>query len=106
MNIKTGDTVKVITGKDKGVQGEVISARPAEGRVVVRGVNLVKKALHPTQANPNGGIDTREAPIDVSNVMLVCPECGLPTRVGARRDDEGKKVRVCKKCGKDIDLRV
>ena len=73
MNIKTGDTVKVIAGKDKGAQGEVLFAFPEKGRVTVQGVNLVHKALRPTQANPNGGIDTREAAIDVSNVMLVCP---------------------------------
>lgn len=102
MNIKAGDTVKVISGKDKGTTAEVIACQPQDGRVLVRGVNIVHKSLRPTQANPNGGIDTTEAPIDASNVMLVCPECGLTTRVGVRRD-EGKKVRVCKKCGKDID---
>lgn len=102
MNIKTGDTVKVIAGKDKGAQGEVPFAFPEKGRVTVQGVNLVHKALRPTQANPNGGIDTREAAIDVSNVMLVCPSCGLPTRIGFKVDEDGK-VRVCKKCGKVID---
>ena len=101
MNIKSGDTVKVITGKDKGAQGEVLFAYPQEGRVIVQGVNLVKKALRPTQANPNGGIDTREAPINVSNVMLVCPECGLPTRIGFKVEGD-TKTRVCKKCGKAI----
>lgn len=101
MNIKAGDTVKVITGKDKGAQGEVLFAYPQKGRVTVQGVNLVKKALRPTQANPNGGIDTREAPIDVSNVMLVCPECGLPTRIGFKVEGDAK-TRVCKKCGKAI----
>lgn len=102
MNIKTGDTVKVIAGKDKGAQGEVLFAFPAKGRVTVQGVNLVKKALRPTQTNPSGGIDTREAPIDVSNVMLVCPSCGLPTRIGFEFTEDGKE-RVCKKCGKAID---
>ncbi len=101
MNIKAGDTVKVIAGKDKGAQGEVLFAYPEKGRVIVQGVNLVKKALRPTQVNPNGGIDTREAAIDVSNVMLVCPECGLPTRIGFKVDGD-IKTRVCKKCGKDI----
>lgn len=101
MNIKAGDTVKVIAGKDKGAQGEVLFAYPAKGRVTVQGVNLVKKALRPTQANPNGGIDTREAPIDVSNVMIVCPECGLPTRIGFKVEGD-TKTRVCKKCGKAI----
>ena len=101
MNIKAGDTVKVISGKDKGATGEVLFAHPDKNRVTVQGVNLVHKALRPTQANPNGGIDTREAPIDVSNVMLVCPECGLPTRTGFRVDGDSK-TRVCKKCGKAI----
>ena len=101
-DIKAGDNVMVITGKDKGVKGEVLFAHRKEGRVTVKGVNLVHKAMRPTRANPNGGIDTREAPIDASNVMLVCPSCGMPTRIGHRRED-GKKIRVCKKCGKDID---
>ena len=70
--------------------------------MTVQGVNLVHKALRPTQANPNGGIDTREAAIDVSNVMLVCPSCGLPTRIGFKVDEDGKQ-RICKKCGKTID---
>ncbi len=64
---------------------------------------MIKKALRPTQQNPQGGISTIEAPIHVSNVMLVCPECKQPTRVSKRSNDEGKSVRVCKKCGKDID---
>ena len=103
MKIKTGDKVKVITGKDKGTTAEVIAAFPSEHRIKVQGVAMVKKALRPTQINPNGGIDEREAKIDVSDVMLVCPSCDLPTRIGMRYDDEGNKHRVCKKCGKDID---
>lgn len=103
MKIKVGDKVKVITGKDAGTEGEVIRAIPRERRVVVRGVAMVKKHLRPTQANPSGGIEEREAPIDVSNVMLVCPHCTLPTRIGHRFKEDGTKVRVCKKCGKDID---
>ena len=102
MNIKTGDKVKVITGKDAGHEGEVLSCQPARRRVLVSGANIVHKALRPTQQNPSGGIEQREAPIDVSNVMLVCPHCGLPTRVGVKHDGQSK-VCVCKKCGKDID---
>ncbi len=102
MKIKSGDTVRVMEGKDKGANGVVLRSIPAKERVVVQGVNIIHKAMRPTQANPNGGIETYEAPIHVSNVMLVCPECGVPTRVGIRRD-AGKKIRVCKKCGKDID---
>ncbi len=102
MHVKKGDTVVVIAGKDKGLQGEILSANPSSQRVAVRGAAVVKKHLRPTQQNPNGGIEEREAPIHVSNVMLVCPSCGLPTRTASKRE-AGKKVRVCKKCGKDID---
>ena len=84
MNIRKGDKVQVITGKDKGKQGVVLRGLPKEERVLVEGVNMVKKAMRPTQQNPQGGIVTKEAPIHVSNVMLVCPTCGKPTRVGDR----------------------
>lgn len=98
MNVKKGDQVEVLSGKDKGKRGEVIVALPSEGKVVVRGVAVVKKAQRPTQANQQGGIVEKEAAIDVSNVALVCPTCGKATRVGHVEED-GKKVRVCKKCG-------
>ncbi|MGO5211505.1 50S ribosomal protein L24 [Parafannyhessea sp. LCP21S3_E6] len=98
MNVKKGDQVEVLSGKDKGRRGEVIVALPSEGKVVVRGVAVVKKAQRPTQANQQGGIVEKEAAIDVSNVALVCPTCGKATRVGHAEED-GKKVRVCKKCG-------
>ena len=97
MHVKKGDRVKVLCGKDKGKEGEILRAIPQKQRVVV------KKAMRPTQQNPQGGIITIEAPIHVSNVMLICPECKQPTRVNHRRDENGRKVRVCKKCGKDID---
>ena len=96
MNIKKGDKVKVLAGKDKGKEGTILRSLPQKQRVVVEKVNIVKKALRPTQQNPQGGISSVEAPIHVSNVMLVCPSCN-------KRDENGKKVRVCKKCGKDID---
>lgn len=102
MNIKKGDKVKVLAGKDRGAEGIVIAAKPEAQRVTVEKVNLVKKALRPTQANPEGGIATMEAPIHVSNVKLICPSCKEATRVSIKRE-EGKKVRVCKKCGADID---
>lgn len=103
MNVKKGDRVKVLAGKDKGKEGEVIRALPKRDRVVVEKINVVKKAMRPTQQNPQGGITSMEAPIHVSNVALVCPNCKEATRVGHRINEEGKKVRVCKKCGKDID---
>ena len=99
MNVKKGDQVVVLSGKDKGKQGEVLRAMPAEGKVVVEGVAVVKKATRPNPANQQGGIVEQEAAIDVSNVMLICPSCGKPTRVGHAKDAEGHKVRVCKKCG-------
>lgn len=103
MNIKKGDTVLVLSGKDKGKEGVVLLAFPQKERVVVEKVNVVKKAMRPTQQNPQGGIMSIEAPIHVSNVMLVCPECKKASRVSKRVNEAGKKVRVCKKCGKDID---
>lgn len=103
MKIKKGDRVKVLSGKDKGKESVVLHSLPQKQRVVVEKTNMIKKALHPTQQNPQGGISSLEAPIHVSNVMLVCPECKQPTRVSIRRDENGKKIRVCKKCGKDID---
>ena len=98
MNVKKGDKVQVLSGKDRGAQGEVLRAFPAEGKVIVEGVAMVKKHQKPTQVGQQGGILEREAKIDVSNVMLVCPSCGKATRVGHATVD-GKKLRVCKKCG-------
>lgn len=102
MNIKKGDKVRVLSGKDKGAEGNVMRAYPQTQRVTVEKVNVVTKAMRPTQANPQGGLSHVEAPIHVSNVALVCPKCSKPTRIGVKRDS-GKKVRVCKKCGADID---
>ena len=102
MNIKKGDKVKVLAGKDKGKEGTILRSLPQKQRVVVEKVNIVKKALRPTQQNPQGGISSVEAPIHVSNVMLVCPSWKQPTRVSNKRDENGKKVRVCKKSGAEI----
>ena len=99
MNVKKGDKVVVLSGKDKGKESVIIRALPAEGKVVVEGVAVVKKAVRPTAQNQQGGFVEKEAAIDVSNVMLVCPKCGKPTRVGHDVNDKGDKVRVCKKCG-------
>ncbi len=100
LKIKKGDTVKVITGKDKGKEGKVISVDVQKGKVVVEGVNMITKHSKPSQANPNGGIIQREAAIDASNVMLVVG--GKATRVGFEVKD-GKKVRVAKATGAVID---
>lgn len=102
MTVRKGDKVRVIAGKDKGKEGKVLHAYPEKQRVVVENVHMVKKATRPSQRNPQGGIVEMEGTIHVSNVMLVCPSCGQPTRV-ARRREEGVRIRVCKKCGKDVD---
>ncbi|MGI6045504.1 MAG: 50S ribosomal protein L24 [Eggerthellaceae bacterium] len=103
MDIKKNDRVVVIAGKDKDKEGVVLRALPQKQRVVVEKVNMVRKAMHPTQQNMQGGIESIEAPLHVSNVKLICPNCKEAVRVGHRVNEAGKKVRVCKKCGKDID---
>ncbi|MEI3246123.1 MAG: 50S ribosomal protein L24 [Lachnospiraceae bacterium] len=100
MKIKTGDTVKVIAGKDKDKEGKVLSVDKKTGRVVVEGVNMVTKHAKPSAANQQGGIINKEAPIDASNVMYV--QNGKATRIGYKVED-GKKVRVAKKTGEVID---
>lgn len=95
MHVKKGDKVRVMTGKDKGKTGVILAAYPKENRVLVEGVNIVKKHSKPSQANPQGGIISFEAPIHVSNVMPIDPKTGNPTRVGYKEVD-GKKVRVAK----------
>jgi large subunit ribosomal protein L24 len=108
MNIKRGDTVIVIAGNDKGAQGEVVRLLPGENRLVVQGVNVRKK--HQRQAQTQArqgqirpGIIQFDAPIHASNVMLVCPKCGQPARVGRARDEAGRSRRVCRNCGQQID---
>lgn len=103
LHVKKGDDVKVIAGKYKGVEGEVLKALPREERVVVEGVNIIKKHVKPTQDNQQGGIVDLEAPIHVSNVMLVCEHCNQATRTGKKILDDGRRVRYCKKCNETID---
>jgi len=101
MKIKKGDRVKVLSGKDRGKEGEVMRAMPAQGKVIVEGVNRVKKNQAQTRATMQGGIIDKDMPIPVANVAVVCSTCG-PTRIGFRIDDQGRKLRVCKKCGSDL----
>ncbi len=101
MKIKKGDKVQVITGSDKGTVAEVIKAIPADNKVIVEGVKMVKKHLRPTQANPEGGIIEKEAPIHVSNVMLYDEKAKKASRVGMKIES-GKKVRVFKKTGAEV----
>ena len=108
--VKKGDTVQVISGKDKGLKGKVIQADPDTSRVLVEGANRIKKHTKVTQSargSQQGGIVTQEAPVHVSNVQVICPSCGKPSRIGHRRseaDANGKthSVRVCKRCNGDI----
>ena len=100
--IKKGDKVVVLTGRDAGKSGEVIEVRPTENRALVRGVNLVKRHTRQTQ-NTQGGIITKEAPINLSNIAIADPKDGKPTRVGFKVLVDGKKVRVAKRSGETID---
>jgi len=106
MKIKKGDHVQVMAGKDKGASGTVIAAYPAKNKVVVQGVNMIKKNKKVTnpggRAGTQGGITTQEAPIHVSNVQLVDPETKRPARVGYKINEDGKKVRVLRPSGKEV----
>jgi len=102
MNVAKNDTVEIISGEDKGKRGKVLKTFPEKSRIIVEKVNFIKRHTRPTQKNPQGGILEKEAPIHVSNVMVVCPKCGAPTRVGHKRLADGSKERVCKKCDEMI----
>src|SRR5476651_1124541 len=102
LKIKKGDLVKVIAGDSKGAQGKVLEVILDKNRIIVEGANLVSKHTKPNAAKPNGGIVKQEAAIHVSNLMLVDPKSGKPTRVGRKRNDAGKLVRVAKISGEEI----
>ncbi len=101
MRIKKGDRVQVLTGKDRGKVGEVMHVLPARNRVIVDGVNVAKRSTKAKRGTMQGGIIDKDMPVDASTVAVVCAQCG-PTRVGVRTDDQGRKVRVCRKCGGDL----
>jgi large subunit ribosomal protein L24 len=107
MRIKEGDQVEVISGNDKGLRGTVLRVESKGDKVVVSGVKIIKKHQKPRPSGgrtpAQGGIIEFEAPIHVSNVMLVCPQTGEPTRIGIRRDENGEAIRFSKKSGEDID---
>jgi len=111
MNIKKGDTVLVTTGKDKGKRGTVSRAMPQVNKVIVEGLNIAKKHVKPQGQTRQGGIIEKAMPLQVSNTMLICTECGEPTRVGHERrpigaDQKVRVVRICKKCHKVIEDRT
>ncbi|HAK46988.1 MAG TPA: 50S ribosomal protein L24 [Spirochaeta sp.] len=98
--IKKDDTVKVVCGKDKGKTGKVVKVDSDKGRIIIQGINIVKKAQKPKSQNDKGGIISVEAAMDISNVMVVCKKCG-PTKIGIKADGKDK-ARICKKCGDTI----
>jgi large subunit ribosomal protein L24 len=105
MRVRKGDKVRVISGKDRGLEGRVISSLPERDKVLVEGANRIKKHTKVTtsaRGSQAGGIVTQEAPIHVSNVQVICPNCGKPSRLGHRIDDTGAKKRRCRRCGGDI----
>jgi len=101
MKIKTGDTVLIISGKDKGKKGKVIKSLPREGRIIVEGINIRKKHVRPRREGEKGQIVEVPAPFDVSNVKLICPKCKNATRIGYKIVEKNK-YRVCKKCNQEI----
>jgi large subunit ribosomal protein L24 len=101
--VRKGDTVQVIAGKERGRRGKVLIVLPTRQRVIVEKVNMIKRHQRPTQKLRQGGIIEREGPLSWSNVMVVCGKCDRPTRVGVRVLAEGRKVRVCRRCGEMID---
>ena len=103
IHVKKGDTVVVVTGKSAGKRGKVLEVIPKENRVVVEGVNVVKKHTRPTQKMPQGGIIEKEAPVASSNVMIFCPKCNAPRRINKEIQGSDNKVRVCNKCGESFD---
>ncbi|MEW6118202.1 MAG: 50S ribosomal protein L24 [Nitrospirota bacterium] len=103
LRIKKGDTAVVITGKNKGKKGRVLSVSPTEGRLIVEGVNIIKRHTKPNKKYTQGGIIEREAPIHMSNVMLLCPKCNKPARIGNAIQADGKKLRVCRQCKEVIE---
>jgi large subunit ribosomal protein L24 len=103
MNVKKGDTVTIITGKDSGKKGKVLKVIPDANRVIVEGVNKVKRHQKPSRSLPQGGIMQKESPLHASNVMMLCNKCSKPTRGAKKTLDNGQKVRVCKQCGEILD---
>ncbi|MEZ4607836.1 MAG: 50S ribosomal protein L24 [Deinococcales bacterium] len=102
MRLKRGDKVRVIAGKDKGAESEIMAVYPDKSRVLVRDVNVVKKTKRPTQTDTRGGFDEREAPIHISNVQIIDPRTGKPSRVAYKFED-GRKVRISKASGAELD---
>ncbi|MBU4339159.1 50S ribosomal protein L24 [Patescibacteria group bacterium] len=102
MKIKKNDNILVIKGKDRNKTGKVIGILPEKGKVVVGGVNIIKRHQRPKKSGQKGQILSVEAPLRVENIMVICPKCGAPARVGYKKLENGEKVRICKKCNQEI----
>ena len=103
LSIKKNDTVLVLTGKEKGKRGRVLSVYPSKEQLLIEKINMIKKHMKPSRKYTQGGIIEKEAPLHISNVMLVCPKCSKPARIGNSILQDGRKVRTCKKCKEVID---
>lgn len=103
VHVRRGDTVGVIAGRERGKRGKVLRVHPDKGRVVVERVNMIKRHQRPTQKLRQGGIIEREGPLALSNVLIVCPRCDKPSRIGISVLADGRKTRLCKRCGESID---
>ena len=102
-HVRKGDTVMVVAGKERGKKGKVLRVIPEKGRVVIERINMIKRHRKPSGPQNPGGILEKEAPLDQSNVMLICPQCNKPTRVGRKHLQGRARVRTCKKCKETID---
>jgi large subunit ribosomal protein L24 len=103
LSIKKNDTVLVITGREKGKKGRVLSVYPSKGRLLIERINMIRKHMKPSRKHTQGGIIEKEAPLHISNVMLICPKCNKPTRISSIFLQDDRKVRVCKKCSEVMD---
>jgi large subunit ribosomal protein L24 len=99
MKVVKNDNVLIISGNEKGKKGKVLKVFPKQNRIIVEGINFIKRHTRPTQKNPQGGIIEKEAPIHSSNVLVICPKCNTPSRLGRKVLEDGKRVRVCNSCG-------
>jgi len=102
MKIKKNDNIIVIKGKDRNKKGKVVKIFPDAGKIIVEGANMVKAHIRPKKAGQKGQIISREAPINIANVSLICPKCSKVTRIGYKKIESGEKVRICKKCSQEI----
>jgi len=103
LSVKKNDTVLVIAGREKGKKGRVLSVYPSKGKLLIEKINMIRKHMKPTRKYAQGGIIEKEAPLHISNIMLICPKCNKPTRISNTHLQEGRRVRMCKKCREVMD---